>query len=292
MTVYVDLNKTANANNMAIATLVSDNASMNELKIKVLKCEERTDPECKLQGREGYSYTVELTDKQGKNTLREVYMFCSEGSKKDYDMVAFVKIGAEGENFYKLRSTERWANDEVTPEIKEALRISAKLTPQEKQERDLGPEARARIAARAIMVSDQTPMTEQTIKVLKCEDRKDPYGSRIRNRMEGMSYTVEISDAEGEKTVREIFLHWEGRGSLNYDWLKYVDPRAAGDNFYDPMSPPRFTDEKVGEEIKEALKIWDGSTAEDKMDRDLGVEARSRLTARAGAKTQLTAKPN
>ena len=150
MTVYVDFNKTANANNMAIATLVSDNASMNELKIKVLKCEDRTDPRCSLYGREGLAYTVELTDEQGKTTLREIYMPCSEGCNRDYECVGFVKIGAEGENFYKTPYKERWSNDEVTPEIKEALRISAKLTPQEKQERDLGPEARARVAARAI----------------------------------------------------------------------------------------------------------------------------------------------
>ncbi len=150
MTVYVDFNKTANANNMAIATLVSDNASMSELKIKVLKSEDRTDPECGLYGREGIAYTVELTDEQGKATVREIYMPCTEGCNRDYEVVGFVKRGAEGDNFYKTPFKERWADEEVTPEIKEALKISAKLTPQEKQERDLGPEARARIAVRAI----------------------------------------------------------------------------------------------------------------------------------------------
>ena len=156
---------------------------------------------------------------------------------------------------------------------------------------DLNKTANTNNMGFASVVSDNVSMTEQTIKVLDFELRIDPNGSPLHNNTEGYSYTVEISSPEGEKTVREIFMR-TGRGGLNYDKLKYVHPDAAGDKFYDPMSPPKFTDEVISEEIKEALKVAEDLTPQEMKNYDLGPKARARLAARVGSKAHHAPKPN
>jgi hypothetical protein len=112
---------TAPANDLALAVLLNDTFEMSKPTIKVLERKERLSG-LPLEGREGYSYTVELTDEAGKKTFREIYMFCSEGNKRNYNLIDFVAVGAEGDKFDQTPAKERWADDVViTPEIKEAL---------------------------------------------------------------------------------------------------------------------------------------------------------------------------
>ena len=99
-----------------------------------------------LEGREGYAYTIELTDENNKKNVREVFMFSSEGKDKDYTLVDFVAVGAEGDNFYKTPRAQRWSDDPVTPEIKEALDLFDHPS-KAKKKHDIGNEARARLCA-------------------------------------------------------------------------------------------------------------------------------------------------
>jgi len=144
----------------------------------------------------------------------------------------------------------------------------------------------------ATLVSEQEPMADQKIKVLNFEMRVDPDVTPFDYYTDGYSYTVEITSPEGKKTVREIFMGGDVRNGLNFDDLKYVHTDAAGDKFYDPMSPPKFTDEVVSEEIREALKVASKLKPTELKDRDLGPAARARLAARVGTKAQHAPKPN
>ena len=138
---------TAPAPNLAQVVLLNDASQMSEPTIKVLKSEERHHPEQKLWGREGFAYTVELTDESGKKSVRELYMFCSEGSEKNYNLVDFVAIGAEGDNFYKKANAQRWGDETVTSEIKEALDLFDHPSKAKKKHDLNGDEARARLRA-------------------------------------------------------------------------------------------------------------------------------------------------
>lgn len=157
---------------------------------------------------------------------------------------------------------------------------------------NLNKAANTNEAVIAAMISDKPSMTDQTIKVLDIEMRDDPNGYPLCSNTEGYSFTVEISSSEKEKTVREVFVHIDDNGDFDYNASTYVHPNAEGDKFYDPMSPPQFTDEVVSDEIIESLKVASKLSPQKMKNYDLGPEARARLTARARSKVHHAPKLN
>lgn len=135
---------TASAPDLAQVVLLNDASQMSEPTIKVLERNERCSG-LPLEGREGHSYTVELTDKAGTKQIREIYMLCEEGSKKNYEFLHFVAVGAEGDKFYETPRAERWTKEEITPAIKEALDLFDHPSKAKKKHDLNGDEARARL---------------------------------------------------------------------------------------------------------------------------------------------------
>lgn len=132
------------AKDPALVVLLNDASQMSEPTIKVTNCQERNSG-LPLEGREGYAYTIELTDQAGKKTVRELYMVCSEGYEPNYNFLHFVAVGAEGDNFYKTHRSKRWTKEEITPEIRDAVYLFDN-PPKTKKKHDLnGDEARARL---------------------------------------------------------------------------------------------------------------------------------------------------
>lgn len=109
------------ADDLALVVLLNDASQMSEPTIEVIGCKELSNPRIKLAGRDGYVYTVALTDKDEQKTVREIYMTCSEGDKPNYDYLHFIAPEAEGDKFFKTQRSKRWSDDIITPEIRKAI---------------------------------------------------------------------------------------------------------------------------------------------------------------------------
>lgn len=118
-------------NTTDIPPVTSETAHMGD-EIKVLGVETRYDPQGGgLRGRDGFAYDVLYNGER-----REIFMSSESGSWKNYydNSLSFVKTGYERENFYTVLSPERWSEEEVTKEIREALKAFDEL-PRSEQKR-------------------------------------------------------------------------------------------------------------------------------------------------------------
>jgi len=148
MNMYINTKDTKSTNELVLATMTSEHLSMTEQTIKVLKREERYNG-LPIEGREGYAYSIEITNEQGQRSNRELFMICSEGKKRNYDYLHFVAIGAEGDNFYKTSRKYRWSKKKVPSDIKESIKTFDIPTTQLEKKSSLRDETRTRLMGRA-----------------------------------------------------------------------------------------------------------------------------------------------
>ena len=129
----------------AQVVLLNDASQMSEPSVEVLSCKEISNPRLKLSGRDGYVYTVALTDKDEQKTVREIYMTCSEGHAPNYDYLHFIAPEAEGDKFYKAHRSKRWTKEEISPDIKKAIYLFDNPEDAKKKHEMNGDEAHAHL---------------------------------------------------------------------------------------------------------------------------------------------------
>lgn len=67
---------------------------------------------------DGFSYSVKMSD----NVVREVFVSHGPDSTKiNYENLKFVSRPSEGDSFYKSSRRERFTNESVTPDLKDAI---------------------------------------------------------------------------------------------------------------------------------------------------------------------------